>query len=214
MSKKSIARRRNNLILFGLNFIYIFILGLFTPLENMHFAYYTLISAIILVSILTVRREGGKWFVIPIGIVISTWVAEMFDLLILATITGYLSTAFFLFVIVFLIIRIANSDKIGMLEFLESINVYLLLGIGASILFGIVYAHNHDAYNMHGEVLSSEADFIYYSFVTLTTLGYGDITPNNSIARSISIFFSVAGQLYLTMIIAMLVGKYLNQKSS
>ena len=59
------------------------------------------------------------------------------------------------------------------------------------------------------ELLTSRADFIYYSFVTMTTLGYGDITPLKSLARSLSIFFSVAGQLYLAFIIATLVGKYL-----
>ena len=61
-------------------------------------------------------------------------------------------------------------------------------------------------------MLKGQEDFIYYAFVTMTTLGYGDITPVGSMARSLSIFFSVTGQLYLTMIIAILVGKYLSQK--
>ena len=101
-----------------------------------------------------------------------------------------------------------------MLEFLESVNVYLLLGIAASILFAAVNESNQDAYNHTGETFKSQADFIYFSFVTMSTLGYGDITPRDSLARSLAIFFSVTGQLYLTMIIAMLVGKFLGQKSS
>jgi hypothetical protein len=129
----------------------------------------------------------------------------------LSAISGYLSTLFFIFVIVRLVINVASSKKVRLLEFLESINVYLLLGIAGSLLFGVVYSYNHEAYNSPGELLVKNSDFIYYSFVTMTTLGYGDITPNDSVARSLSIFFSVAGQLYLTMIIAMLVGKYLSQ---
>jgi len=100
-----------------------------------------------------------------------------------------------------------------MLEFLESVNVYFLLGIAGSILFGAIYESNNSAYNHAGEAFTSQADFIYFSFVTMSTLGYGDITPNVPLARSLAIFFSVAGQLYLTMIIAMLVGKFIGQKT-
>jgi hypothetical protein len=141
-----------------------------------------------------------------------TWVTEILNLPLLSRITGYISVAFFLVVIVLLIHRVVKSKEVGILEFLESINVYLLLGIAASILFSAIYSFNHDAYNPPGQILISQADFIYYAFVTLTTLGYGDITPVDSLARSLSIFFSVAGQLYLAFIIATLVGKHLSGK--
>ncbi len=52
-------------------------------------------------------------------------------------------------------------------------------------------------------------DFQYFSFVTLTTLGYGDITPVSPQAKAITLFISLMGQLYLTIIIAILVGKYI-----
>lgn len=58
-----------------------------------------------------------------------------------------------------------------------------------------------------GESLSKQLnEFIYYSFVTLTTLGYGDITPQLPIARSLSYLEAVLGQLYLTILVAALVG--------
>jgi hypothetical protein len=53
-------------------------------------------------------------------------------------------------------------------------------------------------------------DYLYFSFVTLTTLGYGDITPVSAFAKSLTIFIAITGQLYLTILIAMLVGKYLS----
>jgi len=146
-------------------------------------------------------------------VIALTWVSEFLNLTLLTQISTIVSILFFLYIIVFLVIRVASSKEVGALEFLESINVYFLLGIAASLVFTLVYTTNHDAYNPPGEILNSHADFIYYSFVTMTTLGYGDITPNDSLARSISIFFSVTGQLYLTMIIAMLVGKYIGQQT-
>jgi hypothetical protein len=108
------------------------------------------------------------------------------------------------------VIRIASSKKVGILEFIEAINIYLLLGIAGSVLFRIVYTNDLNSFNYPGDSLRETADFLYFSFVTISTLGYGDITPNDSFAKSLSIFLSVAGQLYLTMIIAMLVGKYLS----
>ena len=151
---------------------------------------------------------------LPLVMILLTWVTEFLDMPYLSTITGIASVIFFFYIIVYLVIRVASSKQVGALEFLESINVYLLLGIAASLLFNLVYSANHEAYNPPGNVLKSHADFIYYSFVTMTTLGYGDITPVDSLSRSLSTFFSVAGQLYLTMIIAMLVGKYLGQKTT
>ncbi len=213
MFKRLPPRAKHNLILFTLNIIYIFVIGLFSDHINLHFIYYTFISLIYFVSILTVKDTNNFYFYFPAIMVVLTWVTEFLNLPLLSEITGIISTFFFFIIIVFLIIRVARSKTVGMLEFLESVNVYLLLGIAGSLLFGMIYSHNHNAYNPPGEILKSQADFIYYSFVTMTTLGYGDITPNGSLARSLSIFFSVAGQLYLTMIIAMLVGKYLSGKA-
>lgn len=203
-------RLRFNILLFTLSFLYIFVLGIFHEMADMHFVYYTVISLIFFVSIYTIKTTSNSSFIFPLIVVGLTWFTEVFDFPLLSQITGYLSTLFFLIVIVFLITRIAKSNTVGMLEFLESINVYLLLGIAASVLFSAVYSFDHGAYNPPGELLNDQSDFIYYAFVTMTTLGYGDISPVNSVARSLSIFFSVTGQLYLAFIIAMLVGKYLS----
>ncbi|MCF6342753.1 MAG: ion channel [Bacteroidales bacterium] len=186
-------RARHNLVLFILNVVYIFVIGIFEGLGDLHFVYFTCISLIFFVSILTIKDTSKRYFYLPTAVVILTWVTEFLDMPYLSRITGIVSTIFFLYVIVLLIIRVANSKSVGTLEFLESINVYLLLGIAAAILFGAIYSFDHSAYNPPGEILKSHSDFIYYAFVTMTTLGYGDITPNDSVARSLSIFFSVAG---------------------
>jgi hypothetical protein len=206
-------RKRNNLILFSLSVFYIFILGVLEEWLDMKFAYITIISAIYIASIYTVRARGVKFFYAPAFIVVLTWVAEILKLTYLSEITGILSTFFFIYVIALLITRVAESNDVGVLELLESINVYLLLGIAGSILFKAVYAYHPAAYNFPGDLLPQKSSFIYFSFVTLTTLGYGDILPVSSMARSLAIFFSVTGQLYLAMIIAMLVGKYIGKTS-
>ena len=52
---------------------------------------------------------------------------------------------------------------------------------------------------------------IYYSFVTITTLGYGDITPLTPLARSLAILEAVVGQLYIAVQVAWLVGVHVSQ---
>jgi len=185
MLKRMQPKARHNIILLVLNFIYIFVLGLFADTNNINFVYYTCISLIYFASVLVIKDESRYYFYFPAVMIILTWITEFLNFPLLSDITGIISTIFFFGIIVLLIIRVAKSKRVTIVEFLESINIYMLLGIAAS-------------------------DFIYFSFVTITTLGYGDILPVSHLARSLAIMFSVTGQLYLTMIIAMLVGKYLS----
>jgi len=204
-------RAVHNLTLFALNFIYIFILGLFDGYTDMRYVYNSVITLIFFASMLSIKDTAAHFFYIPIVIMTLTWVSEFLSFQYLSHITGIITLVFFLYIITYLVIRVATTKTVGPLEFLESINVYLLLGIAASILFSTVYADNLSAFSNTGNAMSSRAEFIYFSFITMTTLGYGDISPVDPTARSLAIFFSVAGQLYLTMIVALLIGKYLSQ---
>ncbi len=54
---------------------------------------------------------------------------------------------------------------------------------------------------------------VYYSFVTLTTLGYGDIVPVNPSVRALATLEAITGQLYLTVLVARLVGLHITHSS-
>ncbi len=209
MRNKLPKRAWSNIFLTLFSFLYIFIIGLFEEGKGQGYAYQVIVSLIYIFSFLTIKEESDFSFTVPGLMVLLTWIGFIFDFRFLSRITGLVATFFFFVVIVLLILRIANSRRVRLLEFVESVNIYLLLGIAASVLFKSVYVFNPEAYNAPAAGLDSMSDFIYFAFVTMTTLGYGDISPAGPLARSLAIFFSVAGQLYLTMIIAMLVGKYL-----
>jgi voltage-gated potassium channel Kch len=53
---------------------------------------------------------------------------------------------------------------------------------------------------------------LYFSFITLLTIGYGDMVPLTPIAQKTTIFIGLSGQMYLTIITAIVVGKFLNKK--
>jgi hypothetical protein len=85
---------------------------------------------------------------------------------------------------------------------------YLLIGLAGSFINAFINVLDPTAFS-DPSLSKSVYSFVYYTFVTYTTLGYGDILPESSQARSISILISISGQIYLTILMAILVGKYL-----
>ena len=98
---------------------------------------------------------------------------------------------------------------------LGGINVYLLLGLVFTFAHGLLETLQPGAYQMGGlplteqliggEGYASLSTFIYYSFTTLTTLGYGDISPARPVSQMLSSAEAVVGQLYVAVFIARLV---------
>lgn len=87
--------------------------------------------------------------------------------------------------------------------------IYLLLGTLWSIFYAFIEFGIPDAFRYPGaQATNLTAEFLYYSFVTLTTLGYGDITPVHPVARTFSYLEAVAGQLFLAVLVAALVGRF------
>jgi len=122
-----------------------------------------------------------------------------------------------LFVVVFMVRHIAKSKKVNVTILINSINGYLLIGILGAVLLAmaerlqkLIYHLDTGAINFAGGTAQGFHDFLYFSFITLTTLGYGDVTPVSAFAKSVTLIIAVAGQLYLTILIAMLVGKFLS----
>ena len=89
-----------------------------------------------------------------------------------------------------------------------SILVYLLIGFTWSVAYQLLHTLSPAAFSFaQGDPGPAHArdPLIYYSFVTLTTVGYGDITPVHPTARSLAIAEALIGQLYPAILIARLV---------
>ena len=83
--------------------------------------------------------------------------------------------------------------------------LYLLLGIAFALAFESVALHVPNAFAGTTGTASTFENWVYFSFVTLTTLGYGDITPVATVARSLATFEAFVGQLYPAVILARMV---------
>jgi voltage-gated potassium channel Kch len=60
--------------------------------------------------------------------------------------------------------------------------------------------------------LSETTDLLYFSFVTLTTVGFGDVAPISILAKRLAIFEAAMGSIYMAIIIAMIVGRYMSMQ--
>jgi voltage-gated potassium channel len=83
---------------------------------------------------------------------------------------------------------------------------YLLIGLFWTFIFYFLELARDGSFNLSKTARHDVGAFLYYSFVTLTTVGYGDVLPLTAPARSLAVLEAVTGQLYLATTIARLVG--------
>jgi hypothetical protein len=149
-------------------------------------------------------------------------VLEILDVALLRNDTQLLSHVFGMlfvgYVIVALLKLIFTSDHVSADTIFASLCVYLLLGTIWTYAYSLLEIFDPGAfwYSLAEEPgrrimrLGAEPEGIefYFSFVTMTTLGYGDIVPATPAARSLATLQAVMGQLYLAVLVARLVGMH------
>ena len=125
----------------------------------------------------------------------------------------YLSFIIFIFfyclVAYRLMILVVKTEKVNVGVLYAAVNIYLLIGIIGGFIFMLLdNGHPGSLDNLNIENLTSPSNFFYFSFITLSTLGYGDITPISPAAKSVSMILSTTGPLYLTILVALLVSRF------
>ena len=93
-----------------------------------------------------------------------------------------------------------------------ALSAYLLAGIFFGVFYWALEHFDPDTFNTTGEF--SRMSAFYFSFVTLATLGYGDIVPRTDVARGLAIVEGVGGQLFLAVLVARLVSLYSRGKAA
>jgi voltage-gated potassium channel len=118
-----------------------------------------------------------------------------------------LAIAAFLFIATVFLLRVLSYPRVTGASVSGSLCVYFILGVVWAIAYGAIERLAPGSFSGldHGGALSEQ--FVYFSYVTLTTLGYGDITPVHPVAMTLATVEAVAGQLFLVGLVAYLVGR-------
>lgn len=99
--------------------------------------------------------------------------------------------------------RVVNRNVIH-----GAIVVYLMLGFIWSFIYALFESLHPGSFSHMSKQIFGHRPFVYFSYVTLTTLGFGDITPKTPLAQSFTILEAITGQIYLIIQVSWLVGLY------
>jgi hypothetical protein len=109
-----------------------------------------------------------------------------------------------------IISRIMKHSKVTTETILGAISVYVLLGIVFSYLdLAVQQAGGHPFFAQSGT--HTPPDFVYFSFITMTTVGYGDLTPTTGLPRTMAVTEALVGQIFLVVLVSRLVAMYTPQ---
>lgn len=115
---------------------------------------------------------------------------------------------YFLTLFIELIKQIFSAKEITLNVIMGAFTGYIMIGIFGYFIFRIIFMLNPSAFAISQE---STEDLFYFSFITLTTIGYGDITPLTEPARNFALIMGLVGQFYNSIIIAIIIGKFLQR---
>jgi hypothetical protein len=101
--------------------------------------------------------------------------------------------------------RIVRSPTITVRLVLGALSIYLLLGLAYAYLFPLIASLTGEQFFVQTSDPNT-SDFLYFSYTTLATIGFGDFTAATSLGRMIAVSEGLVGQLYLVSAVALLVG--------
>ena len=151
-------------------------------------------------NIMIATALGLPWF----GL---SWI-DLFKLIsspIIAPITNILLMLFLTFTMLVIFSFVLKSTEMNRDVLYGAVSIYMLIGGIWWVIYMFVDMFQPGSFSG----IKSWSDFLYYSFSTLTTVGYGDIVPVTSAARSFAVLEAIVGVMYLAIIISRLVGMYI-----
>jgi voltage-gated potassium channel len=173
------------------------------------------LSAVLISSIFAVSHK--KWDVVFSALLagpllIGLWTRYFYKTNFLTLFIGVFVILFMGYLAIIFLRFIFEQEEVDSSTIYASIVTYILAGIMWSAVYSILETMIPGSFSASSRPIdSSGTRFIYYSFVTITTLGYGDIIPATSKAGALSIIEAITGQFYLAVLVARLVGIHISQ---
>ncbi|WP_430810158.1 ion channel [Carboxylicivirga sp. 1411-1] len=175
------------------------------------------ITLIVILSSLATSEEGKRKRKVMIQVMLSIlaiWISRVANLHYVHLLASLWLVVFFMLRVFRFVGQLSIKEHVSITVIVGAINGYLLIGVGFALLVNMFSAEFPGAFNFHiNDSVSHVYDSLYYTFVSMTTLGYGDLLPVSPAAKSLALMITLCGQFYLVTIMALLVGRLLATSS-
>ena len=173
---------------------------------------------VVLLAVRTLILRRSLYFIVA-GIALIAFLCDVAGILIkesphylkIMNLIGAFAYLFFICLAIIVIIKdVVRIRKITLDEVSGAIAGYLLLALFWAIVYSILCFFKTDAF-VGTEMPLRLIDFFYFSVITLTTLGYGDIVPHCQIAKMLTSQEAISGIMYMAILLGSIVGQYVSQ---
>jgi voltage-gated potassium channel len=179
-----------------------------------------LLSLVLLCAVIAVADDKRVFFialVLAVPAIVGRWISHFRPDLVPPPVFLVAGLLLIGFVVASLLRFVLRAPSVSTDVLCASISAYLMLGIMWTIAYWLVDQLTPGgafAFNPNGERQSMHGfNAFYFSFITLSTVGYGDITPVSKVARMLAAMEAITGLLYVAVLIARLVAIYSSPKS-
>lgn len=207
------ANYRNYLLFFIVLFATIVLPGLLSPLNISGLVFEIMFMISIIVGAYVSTHTARE---LTFGLVIGTITLSLFltqsriikeEIILLELVSTIFAFIFFTYLFMTCIKQVIQEGgkKVDQQTIFAAFCGYLIIGVIATILFNFAGDNIDQAFNVEQV---EDGQMLYFAFITMTSIGYGDISPKSQFTQSLAIGVGISAQIYMTTLIAILVGKF------
>ena len=177
-----------------------------------------LVFSIIFITTIYAASKKRTHIIIAVILVIPTilavWSEDIPISNTLVTIGHISGLTLFAFAVILILIYIFSEQEVSRQTISAAVAVYLLIALMWTYIYRLIELLYPGSFAVaQSKLLDAENIYLYFSLVTITTLGYGDITPIGRQAASLAVLEAITGQIYLVVVVAWFVGMYVSRRS-
>ena len=175
------------------------------------------LTVIFIAIILAIRSKHSQLIIasfLAVPLILSTWSFYFVELRSISLMTRIFGALFFGFSVINILHIVVQSEEVTKETIFAAIVAYLLIAMMWAFLYMILELMIPGSFVFPDKSFRAETmQFEYFSFVTITTLGYGDIIPLSNKASALALLEALIGQVYLVVLVAWLVGMHVSRRS-
>ena len=190
--------------------VFTYLLSAFTVVDLVSAVQVVLFLAVVLIALRTGRFRRRTVQILALGLVLGTVVSVILRLVDSKGPGGAVAslwTALILLLAVYLIVRqVLSAPQITEQSIYGVLSAYMMIGLIFAAVYAAMATFSGHPFFVHGT--GDAKTFQYFSFTTLTTLGYGDFTAARDAGRAVAVLEAMAGQMFLATLVARLVAGF------